>query len=160
MSVVESWVVRTHKLTGTDAFIVFDLDDAESAYGVTRLAQKILADGAQLLARSVTYTFASFDIRRSGASAGINAKPDQRVEAVRAFVEEIDPLAADGRLVTDPGLGLTESDVGPLRRHDPRPAELLADGRMAELAVAGAIGAAEAVLGGIVGRRVRVDGTG
>ena len=152
--------MRTHKLTGTDAFVVFDLDDAESAYGVTRLAPKILADGAQLLARTVTYAFAAFEIQRSGASAGINAKPDQRDEAVQAYVEELDPMVAAGQLVTDPGLGLAEADVAPLRRHDPRPPELLADGRITELTVAGAIAAAEAVLDGIEGRRVRVDGTG
>ncbi len=160
MSVVESTVVRTHKLTGTDAFIVFDLDDAESAYGITRLAQKILADGAQLLARSNTYAFAVFGIPRSGASAGINAKPEQRDEAVKAYVDEVGPLAAEGRLVTDPGQGLTEADVAPLRQHDPRPPELLANGNMVKLTAAGAIAAAEAVLGGVEGRRVRVEATG
>jgi glutamate dehydrogenase/leucine dehydrogenase len=156
---VESTAVRIHKLSDTDAFVVFDLDDADSAYGVTRLAPKILTDGAQLLARSTTYSFAAFALPRSGASAGINAKPDQRDIAVEAFVEEITPLAADGRFVTDPGLGLSEDDLALLRDYDPRPAELLADGRIVELTVAGALAAAGAVLGGLEGRRVRVDGT-
>jgi glutamate dehydrogenase/leucine dehydrogenase len=158
--VVESAAVRTHKLTGTDAFVVFDLDDADSAYGVTRLAPKILADGAQLLARSNTYAFASFGLTRSGASAGINAKPDGRDAAVRAYVDEVGPLAAEGRLVTDAGQGLTPDDLAPLREHDPRPPELLAGTRVVDLTVAGALAAAEVVLGGLDGRRVRITATG
>jgi glutamate dehydrogenase/leucine dehydrogenase len=158
--VLESPVVRIHKLSGTDAFVVFDLDDADSAYGLTRLAPKILTDGATLLARSNTYAFASFGLARSGASAGINTKPDQRDEAVRAFVEEVGPLAAEGRLVIDPGQGLTADDFAPLREHDPRPAELLADGHLVDLTVSGALAAADVVLGGLEGARVRIDGTG
>jgi glutamate dehydrogenase/leucine dehydrogenase len=157
-SVVESTAVRIHKLSDTDAFVVFDLDEAESAYGVTRLAPKILVDGAQLLARSNTYAFAAFGLTRSGASAGINAKPDQRDIAIGAFVEEITPLAAEGRFVTDPGVGLSEEDLELLRDYDPRPADLLTDGRIVDLTVAGALAAAGAVLGGLDGRRVRVDG--
>ena len=160
IGVVESAVVRIHKLTGTDAFVVFDLDDADSAYGVTRLAKKILADGAQLLARSTTYAFASFGVARSGASAGINATPEQREEAVRAYVEEIGPLAAEHRLVTDAGQGLTADDLASLREHDPRPAELLADGRIVDLTIGGALAAAGAVLDGLEGRRVRIEATG
>ena len=40
--------MRIHKLTSTDAFVAFDLDDAPSV-GVTRLARKVLTDGAELL---------------------------------------------------------------------------------------------------------------
>jgi glutamate dehydrogenase/leucine dehydrogenase len=79
--------VRIQKLTSTDAFIAFDLDDAP-AVGVTRLARKVLQDGAELLARSTTYAFASFGIEMGGASAGINAEGDGRDAAVAAFVEE------------------------------------------------------------------------
>ena len=50
-----------------------------------------------------------------------------------AFVDEVGPLVADGRLVTDPGLGVTEDDLAPLRSHDPRPPELLADGTIVRL---------------------------
>jgi hypothetical protein len=158
--VVESTAVRIEKLNSTDAFIVFDLDDADSAYGVTRLAPKILVDGAQLLARSTTYAFASFGLARSGAAAGINAKPEQRDEAVAAFVSEVRPLAADGRFVTDPGLGLRPEDLAPLRDHDPRPPDLVADGRITDLVVAGAVAAAGAVLGGLDGATARIDATG
>ena len=53
--------VKMQKLGGTDAFIVFDLEGAAYNVGVTRLAPKILVDGATLLARSTTYLFASFE---------------------------------------------------------------------------------------------------
>jgi hypothetical protein len=45
--------MQVHKLTSTDGFIVFDLDDAP-ALGVVRMAPKVLRDGAELLARSTT----------------------------------------------------------------------------------------------------------
>ena len=67
------------KLASTDAFIVFDLDGVPGA-GIVRAAPKILVDGATLLARSLTYRFASFERQVSGASAGINAAPDDAGE--------------------------------------------------------------------------------
>ena len=73
----DSNAVRIHKLESTDAFIAFDLDDAP-ATGITRLARKVLQDGAKLLARSTTYSFASFGIQMGGGSAGINAQGDDR----------------------------------------------------------------------------------
>ena len=73
-----------HKLTSTDAFIVFDLGDAPSV-GVVRQAPKVLKDGAELLARSTTYAMAAFGLQLGGASAGINAKPDDRDAALAAF---------------------------------------------------------------------------
>jgi hypothetical protein len=38
--------VTIHKLAATDAFVVFDLEGAERSVGPTRLAPKILVDGA------------------------------------------------------------------------------------------------------------------
>ena len=77
--------MQFHKLTSTDGFIAFDLDDAP-AVGVVRLAPKVLRDGAELLARSTTYAAASFGLQVGGASAGINAKPDDRDAALAAFL--------------------------------------------------------------------------
>ena len=71
--------MRVQQLESTDAFVLFDLDGAEKATGVARLAPKVLHDSAELLARSVTYSFATFELRMTGASAGINAKPEQRI---------------------------------------------------------------------------------
>lgn len=114
--------VRIHQLDGTDAFIVFDLEDATNSIGITRLAPKILVDGATMLARSTTYLFASFEQQAGGASAGINAKAADRDAAVAAYVTEVEPLVADGSFLTEAGKGLSAADLAPLRALDPRPA--------------------------------------
>lgn len=152
--------MRIHKLTSTDAFIAFDLDDAP-AVGVTRLARKVLRDGAELLARSTTYAFASFGIEAGGASAGINAEGDARDEAVAAFLDEVKDLVSDGRWATDPGVGLREADLAPLRVVDQRPAELWSEGLAATLTGEGAVAAAGAARdGGLDGATVAIAGTG
>jgi glutamate dehydrogenase/leucine dehydrogenase len=152
--------VKIHKLSTTDAFIAFDLDEAP-AVGVTRLARKILVDGAELLARSTTYAFASFGIEMCGASAGINAEGDARDPAVANFVDEARQLVATGRWATDPDLGLTEDDLAPLRIDDKRPPALWIEGRAATLTAEGAVAAAGAVRdGGLSGARCAVAGSG
>ena len=78
-------LLAMRKLSGTDAFVVVDLDGAAESSGLIRLAPKILPSGAKELARSATYTFAAVGMRRSGASGGINTRPDGRDEAVAAF---------------------------------------------------------------------------
>jgi hypothetical protein len=133
----ESPLVKVQRLSATDGFIVFDIDAAGTGVGVARLAPKVLQDSATLLARSVTYSFASFGVaRHAGASAGINAKPDDRDGAVKAFVEEVAPLAESGRLRLAPGLGLTAGDLAPLGWSEPDPA-LTAAGALAAAKVAG-----------------------
>src|SRR5918995_1783299 len=105
--------------------------------GVARLAPKILQDGAVLLARSVTYAFASFGVAgHGGASAAINAKPDARDEAVKAFADEVGPLAESGRLVLAPALGVSPDELSPLGWTEPDSA-LLAAGALAAARVAG-----------------------
>jgi len=113
--------VRIQKLEGTDAFIVFDLDGAANSIGITRLAPKILVDGATMLARSNSYLFASFEQQASGASAGINAKPDDRDAAVAAFVAEVEPLVREGTFLTEAGKGVSNDELAPLFAVDPRP---------------------------------------
>ena len=78
--------MKIHKLDSTDAFIAFDLEEAPGAVGIVRRARKILQDGAGLLARSTTYSFAAYEMQRGGASAGINAEDDAHDEAVAACV--------------------------------------------------------------------------
>ena len=112
--------VRLQKLEETDAFIVFDLDGASRNIGVTRLAPKILVDGATMLARSVTYQLASFELRAGGVSAGINAKPDGREAALAAFVAEVAPLVSAGTFLTEAGKGISDDDFKSLRAVDPR----------------------------------------
>src|SRR6266545_6655990 len=146
----ENPAVKVQRLSSTDGFIVWDLDDATSSTGVVRLAPKVLQDGAVLLARSTTYGFASFGVAtHAGASAAINAKPDGRDAAVAAFVEEVRPLAEAGRLSLAPALGTTAGDLAPLGWSDPDPA----------LAAAGAI-AASRVAGPLDWRTAAVVGSG
>jgi hypothetical protein len=103
-----------------------------------------------MLARSVTYSFASFELRMSGASAGINAKPDQRDDALAKFLDEVRPLVADGSLSLHAGTGLSDTDLAPLGLEPPDPT----------LLVHGALAAAGAALGTLVGKTVAVVGAG
>jgi hypothetical protein len=129
--------VKVDKLTGTDGFVVTDLDDATTSVGIARLAPKVLRDGAELLARSVTYAFAAFKVAgHGGASAAINAKPDARDDAVAAFVDELRERTASGALVLAPGTGLTAEDLAPLGAEAPD-AALTAAGALAAGRVAG-----------------------
>ena len=156
----DSPTVRYQKLSSTDAFIVFDLEGAP-AVGTTRLARKILRDGAELLARSTTYSFASFGIRMVGGSAGINAEGDDRDPAVASYVDEVKDLVSSGQWATDPGLGLTEADLAPLRIEDKRPPELWTDGLAPRLTAVGAVAAAGALGGGdLAGVTCGVAGAG
>ena len=146
--------MQFHKLTSTDGFIVFDLDDAP-AVGVVRLAPKVLRDGAELLARSTTYAAASFGVRVRGASGGINAKPEARDDALTSFVQEVTELVASDRWLPGPGIGVTTSDLDPLPRAEQR-ATAFDQTATGESAVAAALGA----LGTLDGRKVGIVGTG
>jgi hypothetical protein len=129
--------VKVDKLTGTDGFVVLDLADATTSVGVVRLAPKVLRDGAELLARSVTYAFASFAVAgHGGASGAVNAKPEARDDAVAAFVDEMRPRAEAGSLVLAPGTGLEAADLAPLGWAPPDPA-VAAAGALAAARVAG-----------------------
>ncbi|MEY2447314.1 MAG: hypothetical protein QOH79_790 [Acidimicrobiaceae bacterium] len=142
--------MRVQKLESTDGFLLFDLDGAERAAGVARLAPKVLRDSAELLARTVTYSAASFGLTLAGASAGINAKPENREEAIAAFIEEIKPLVASGSLALHASTGLSDADLSPLGTDPPDPA----------LAAHGAIAATEAVLGSLDGATIAIVGPG
>ncbi len=129
--------MKVDKLTGTDGFVVTDLRDATTSVGVVRLAPKVLVDGAELLARSVTYAFASFGVAgHGGASGAINAKPEARDDAVAAFVDEVRERAESGALVLSPGTGLTAADLALLGWED-ADADLAAAGALAAARLAG-----------------------
>jgi glutamate dehydrogenase/leucine dehydrogenase len=146
--------MQLHKLTSTDGFIVFDLDDAP-AVGIVRLAPKVLRDGAELLARSTTYAAASFGLQLRGASGAINAKPDDRDSAVAAFLAEVTELVETDRWLPGPGLGVTPDDLAPLPRAEQR-AVAFDQTATGESAVAAAAGA----LGSLDGARVAIVGSG
>lgn len=146
--------MQVHKLTSTDGFIVFDLDDAP-AVGVVRLAPKVLRDGTELLARSTTYAAASFGLRARGGSAGLNAKPDDRAAALAAFVSEVSELVERQAWLPGPGLGVAAEDLAELPRAEAR-ATAFDPVATGESAVAAALGA----LGTLEDRHVGIVGTG
>ena len=117
--------MRLHKFQSVDAFVALDLAGAEAASGPVRWARKILQGGAKDLARSQTYTYAALQMRRSGASAGINAEAPGRSEAVTAFVAEAAGLVPDGTYLPDAAKGVADTDLAPLRDGDPRNADRL-----------------------------------
>jgi glutamate dehydrogenase/leucine dehydrogenase len=146
--------MELHQLTSTDGFIAFDLDEAP-AVGIVRQAPKVLRDGAELLARSTTYAAASFELPVGGASAGLNAKPDDRDEALAAFLEEVAPLVESGRWLPGPGLGIAPDDLASLPRSDDR-TRAFDQTTAGESAVAAALGA----LGSLDGAAVAIVGNG
>ena len=146
--------MQVHKLTSTDAFIVFDLGDAP-AVGIVRQAPKVLRDGAELLARSTTYAAASFGLAIGGGSAGINAKPDDRDASVAAFLQEVAELVASGRWLPGPGLGIRPEELAALARPDER-TRAFDQTTAGESAVAAALGA----LGSLDGKRIAIVGDG
>ncbi len=145
------------KLESVDAFIVFDLADAPESVGIVRSARKILPGGASDLARSMTYAFATFEMRRSGASAGINALDDDRAEAVAKFTAEIAPMVGSGRFLPEPGTRVPRAALESLAEADPRAAV----GDVADQAtVAGVVAAAAQASGGLDGRTAAIEGSG
>lgn len=145
------------QLETVDAFIVFDLADAPESVGIVRSARKILPTGANDLARSMTYAFATFEMQRSGASAGINAVDDNRTDAVAKFAAEIAPMVASGRFLPEPGTRVPRTALESLADSDPR----AAIGEVADQAtVAGVVAAAAQVSGGLDSRTVAIEGSG
>ena len=150
--------MRLHKFSDVDAFVALDLDGAETASGPVRWARKILQGGAKDLARSQTYTYAALQMRRSGASAGINAEAPARAEAVAAFVAESAALVAAGTYLPDAAKGVSDQDLAPLRDGDPRNADRL-DAFGSQCDGLSAAAAAEAAVG-LDGRTAIIEGTG
>ena len=142
------------KLESTDGFIAFDLGDVPSV-GVVRQAPKVLRDGAELLARSTTYTAASFGLELGGGSAGLNAKPDDRDAALAAFLEEVMPLVESGRWLPGPGVGIAPDDLASLPRAGDR-STAFDQTSAGESAVAAALGA----LGSLDGKQIAIVGGG
>ncbi|MCU0312082.1 MAG: hypothetical protein MUE36_14200 [Acidimicrobiales bacterium] len=114
--------MTTRKLETADAFVVTDLPDEVPAAGIVRSAPKVLVDGASWLARSQTYQFAAFGRRAGGASAAVNARPEDRDDAVTAFMAELAPELAAGALLLEPAKGLSAEQADAMRAVDPRPA--------------------------------------
>lgn len=145
--------MAVRKLASTDGFVIVDFPEAPAA-GVIRRARKILESSASDLARSASYTFASFEMERSGASGGLNAEGDSIPGAVEALVTELGPDAESGRLHLHAGKGLTAEQLAPLA----------AAGGLGPLAgsdqatTAGVVAAASWAVGGsLEGKRVAIE---
>jgi uncharacterized membrane protein len=156
--------VKTVKLNAAKGFLLLDLDDAPVSVGLARSAPSILQSGAANMARSISYTFATFGIQAGGAQLGVNAKPDERAAAVTAAIGEVTPLVEGGKLLLDPGRGISPDDLAPLRAHDRRPAWLFEGSDEAttaeHLIAVGACAAAAAADQPVEGRRVAIEGFG
>ncbi len=146
--------VPVKKLSSAPAFIVRDLD-GEPATGQVRMARKILHSSATDMARSITYSFAAFGIKRGGASGGINAEGDDRESALSAFIEEVNPLVSAGELHLDPAKGIKPGGLDTLQS---------ASGRVAAcfdpaVQAAGVVAATSWALGGsLEGKSVALEG--
>ena len=142
-------------LSSTDAFVITDIGDVP-ATGVVRRGKKILQSSAQDLARSATYSFATFGMQRSGASAGINAEGAAEDPAASAFVTELLSHATAG-LHLDPGKGMAKTDLAPLTSAADR--HPFAGSRA--ITAQGVVASARwACSGELVGRTAAVEGLG
>ena len=103
------------KLTSANAFVAYDLPEAPVSLGWVRCAPKLLASSTEELARSASYMLALARLPWSGAAASINAAEADRAAAVAAFVAEVAPLVAAGKLQLAAGKGVAEADLAPLR---------------------------------------------
>lgn len=146
--------MQLQRLESVDAFVVRDLEGVPAA-GVVRSAPKILTDGATWLARSMTYRFASFERRAGGASAGVNARPDDRAAAIASFASAVEADVAAGELLLEPGKGIDADGAAVLRAGDPRPDDWWAAHH--DLTAAGVLAGLVAV-GGADGTRVVLEG--
>lgn len=126
---------------GAEAFVYIDLEGAESATGIVRAARKVLLDGARALARHETYAWALCGARISGASAGINAQPDQQAAAHETFTKVLADRTALPRLSLRAGRGIPEQG-------DSAADILLAHGVVAATGIA---------LGGLEGQGVAIE---
>ncbi len=163
---------QTIKLSTVPGFVVFDLPDAASSAGGTRLAPGVTVAEVAMLARAMTYKFAAIGRQLGGAKAGLAADPAdraQRAELMARYCAEIAPLADQGRFLTGPDMGTFEEDFAPLRERHAVPGAIHAviDGVPFEDVVTGygvAIAARTALpggpAGGWAGRSAAIEGFG
>lgn len=141
------------KCETSDGFVVIDIEGAPVATGVLRVARKLLVDGAWNLARSSTYTAASFGLKVSGASAGVNTEGDGRDAAVATVVAELAARSEPPALALDPGKGCRSGDLAELTAGDPRSPARFEDGLLAT----GIVAATRAALGSLDGTTVALE---
>jgi hypothetical protein len=115
------------ELDPVPGFVVFDLPGVPVSAGGTRLAPDVSVAEVALLARAMTYKFATLGQQVGGAKAGVRGDPADRAgrDALMArFCAAIGPLADAGRFLTGPDMGTAEEDFAPLREHRAVPAAI------------------------------------
>ncbi|MGH1493047.1 MAG: hypothetical protein ACRBK7_27240 [Acidimicrobiales bacterium] len=147
--------MAVRKLESTDGFVIVDFPDVPAA-GPIRRAKKILQSSATDLARSASYTFASFEMERAGASGGLNAEGDKIPDAVEALIGELTGDAEAGQLHLYPGKGMSAEQLAPLAAA----AKLNSLAGSDKATTAGVVAAASWAVGGsLQGKKVAIEQT-
>ena len=154
--------METLKLQSTGGFVLLDLPEADTLVGPTRLGAKLIAGNATMYARAVTYMFASLEQHKAGATIGLKVEPGQRDEAVAAIATELETEFEAQKILTSPGLRMTNEALAPISQYDKR-STMRFDDRdgitfEAELVGVGIAKAAAHTLGGLDDKRVAIEG--
>ncbi len=156
--------METLQLESTPGFVILDLPDAQHYVGETRLGKRLIPGNATMLARHLTYVFATLEQQRSGASIGLKSDPSQAALAVEALATELADDFSSGRISTSPGLRLDAETLAAVLAHDQR--NLIGNETREgisfndELVGVGATVAAASLLGGLDGKRIAIEGFG
>ncbi len=151
------------QLQSTPGFVIYDVAGAQNYVGPARLGAKLIASNATMLARHLTYVFATLEMQRSGSSIGLKSDPGDAATAVAALEGELADEFSSQQLLTSPGLRLDTDLLAPVLAHDKRN-PISGDDRDGvsfgdELVGVGAAAAAGAVLdGGLAGKKAAIEG--
>lgn len=108
------------QLESTRGFVIYDLPEAETYVGPSRLGAKLAPANAEMLVRHQTYLFALTEQRKSGATIGLKVDPEDTGVAVAAVASELADEFVSQRLLTSPGLRLNRTSLEPVLRYDNR----------------------------------------
>ena len=113
-------VVEIKQLESTQGFVIYDLPNAETYVGPTRLGAKLVPGNAEMLVRHQTYVFGLTEQRKSGATIGLKVAPEETEGAVAALADELASEFESQQLLTDPGLRLNDASLAPVLQYDNR----------------------------------------
>ena len=115
--------METKQLESVKGFVIYDLPDAETYVGPSRLGAKLAPGNAEMLVRHQTYVFALAEQRKSGATIGLKVDPEDTDTAVSALATELASEFESQQFLTSPGLRLKSGVAGsgpPSRQAKPR----------------------------------------
>ena len=112
--------METKQLESVKGFVIYDLPDAETYVGPSRLGAKLAPGNAEMLVRHQTYVFALAEQRKSGATIGLKVDPEDTDTAVSALATELASEFESQQFLTSPGLRLNRESLDPVLRHDKR----------------------------------------